>query len=206
MPVAALAPSLIGAGASIVGSLLSGKPKTQTQTTTPTLTPQMQQTMDGLLAYGSNAMQNGGGSAVTTMKNNSIDQVNRNYMGVPARLSSQFASRGYGNSGSFGSSLYNTEYQRQGDLSGLQSQFAKMGLDQQNFGAGLNEQLLNFGKGSTTAGTTPDTSAQNGFLSAGNGLSNLSTLMMLSNVLKGGGGGGYTPGNMNTSGGSEANN
>jgi len=191
--LAALLPALIGGGASIAGSLLSGKPKTSTSTssTTPTMTPEMQQLMDKLSAYSTDSMTNGGGQALTTMKNNSIDQVNRNYMGAPARLSSQFASRGYGSSGDFGNSLYQTEYQRQGQLSGLESQYAQMGLNQQNTGANLGEQLLNFGKGSTSTGTgtTPDTSTQNGFLSAGNGLSNLSTLMMLSNVLKGGGSG-----------------
>ena len=199
--LAALLPALIGGGASIAGSLLSGKPKTSTSTssTTPTMTPEMQQLMDQLSSYSKDSMTNGGGQALTTMKNNSIDQVNRNYMGAPARLSSQFASRGYGSSGDFGNSLYQTEYQRQGALSGLESQYAQMGLNQQNTGANLGEQLLNFGKGSTSTstGTTPDTSAQNGFLSAGNGMSNLSTLLMLSNVLKGGGGS-STPGNMNT--------
>jgi hypothetical protein len=151
----------------------------------------MQQLMDQLSSYSTGAMQNGGGQALTTMKNNSIDQVNRNYQNVPNQLASQFASRGYGSSGNFGNSLYQTEYQKQGALSGLESQYAQMGLNQQNTGANLGEQLLNFGKGSstTTTGTTPDTSAQNGFLSAGNGLSNLSTIMMLSNVLKGGGSG-----------------
>ncbi len=122
-------------------------------------------------------------------------------MSVPTRLSSQFASRGYGSSGSFGNSLYNTEYQRQGDLTGLQSKFAQMGLDQQNFGAGLNEQLLNFGKGQTTTSNGPDTSTGNALMSGGNALSNLSQLLMFQNVLKGGGGSsgvtgtGATPGN-----------
>src|SRR5674476_106120 len=189
----ALIPAVIGGGASIAGSLLSGKPKTSTSTssTTPTLTPEMQQLMNQLSSYSTGAMQNGGGAALTTMKNASIDQVNRNYQNVPNQLASQFASRGYGSSGNFGNSLYQTEYQKQGALSGLESQYAQMGLQQQNTGGNLGEQLLNFGKGSTSTGTgtTPDTSAQNGFLSAGNGLSNLSTLMMLSNVLKGGGSG-----------------
>src|SRR5674476_708060 len=187
----ALIPAVIGGGASIAGSLLSGKPKTSTSTssTTPTLTPEMQQLMNQLSSYSTGAMQNGGGAALTTMKNASIDQVNRNYQNVPNQLASQFASRGYGSSGNFGNSLYQTEYQRQGALSGLESQYAQMGLQQQNTGANLGEQLLNFGKGSTSTGTgtTPDTSLQNGFLGAGsavNGIGNVAMLTMFNNILK----------------------
>lgn len=180
----------LGLGSSILGSVLSGKPKTQTSTTTPTLTPQMQAMMDQLSSYSNNAMSNGGGQAVTTMKNTALDANNRNYSKVASRMASTFGARGYGSSGSFGNTEFNTEMSRAGDASNLEGVFAKMGLDQQNFGATLGQNLLNFGKGSTTTGTTPDTSAQNGFMSAGNGLSNISSMLMLSKLLKGGGGGG----------------
>lgn len=205
MPFAAAAPiiaSVIGAGGSIAGSALSGKPKTSTQTssTTPTLTPQMQALMDQLAGYSTDSMNNPG-AGLAPIKNAAIDNVNRNYMSVGSRLNKGFASRGYGSSGSLGDSMLQTEFARAGDLTGLEGQFADRAIGQKNFGASLGTQLLGFGRGSSSEGssTGPDMSMSNGLLSGGNALENLSRLLMLGNVLKGGGG--SSVGNMNTSGG-----
>lgn len=114
-----------------------------------------------------------------------LDNINRAYMGISSRLGSQFASRGYGSSGDFGSSLYNTEYQRGGAISGLEGQLAQMANSNRQNGASLSEQLLNLTRGSTTTGTGPSTALSDGFQSAGNGLNNISTLLTLSQALKG---------------------
>lgn len=153
----------------------------------------MQQLQSKLLAY-SNQSMNDPQAGFAPIKTAAIDSVNRNYMDMPSRLSSQFASRGYGSSGNFGNSLYRTELSREGDMSSIESQFAKAAIDQRNQGASLGERLLASGRGTTSTSTGPDTSAANGFMSGGNALENISTLMMLSKALKGGGGGYPTAG------------
>jgi hypothetical protein len=193
IPAAMLISSLVGAGTSVAGSLLSGKPKTsqQTSSTTPTLTPEMQALMDRLSKFSTDSIDNPQ-AGFAPIKNAAVDNVNRNYMSLTPRISKQFASRGYGSSGGLGDTMLQTEFARGGDLSQLEGQFADRALTQRNFGANLGANLLNFGKGSSSSGTStgPDMSLSNGLLSAGNGISNLSTLLMLSNVLKGGGAGG----------------
>lgn len=192
IPAAMLVSSLIGAGTSIAGSALSGKPKTNTQTnsTTPTLTPQMQALMDQLSKFSSDSISNPS-AGLAPIKNAAVDNVNRNYMSVAPRLNKSFASRGYGSSGGLGDAMLQTEFARGGDLSKLEGDFADRAISRQNFGAGLGESLLSFGRGATSTGTStgPDTSLSNGLLSGGNALENLSRLLMLSNVLKGGGSG-----------------
>jgi hypothetical protein len=56
-------------------------------------------------------------------------------------------------------------------------------------GASLGEDLLNANKGTSTNSTTtgPNTMAGNAFGSLGGSMSNLSTLMMMQNMLGGGG-------------------
>jgi hypothetical protein len=94
------------------------------------------------------------------------------------------ARRGYGSSGSTGNSLYRVALARGGDLSNLEGQFADRAITQKNLGATLGEQLLGLGRGTTSTGTTPDTSLSSGLISGGNALENLSQMLMLSKVLK----------------------
>jgi hypothetical protein len=173
----------IGGVSSLLGGALAGRSKTYTSTTTPQWSPEMQGLMSRLSAFTDQSMSNPG-AGLQPIKQAATDNINRNYQGLSRRLSSQFASRGYGSSGDFGNSLYETEYQRAGDLSQLEGQFADREINQRNLGASLSEQLLGMTRGTTTTGNSPSTAAGDAFQSAGNGLSNLSTLLMLSNVLK----------------------
>lgn len=177
----------LGLGSSVLGSIIGSKPKTTTQTTTPTFSPELQQLMSQLQNYSTSAIQ-GPDAGLKPMKTAATDSINRNYAKAPMRLASNFASRGYGSSGSFGDSMFNTEMSREGDLSDLEGKFAGMALDQKNKGASLGEQLLQMGRGSTTTGTGPNMATGNGLMSAGNGLENISTMLMMSKLLKGGGG------------------
>jgi len=147
-------------------------------------------------------------AALEPIRNAGLDSINKTYAAVPQAVTQQLASRGYGSSGSVGNSLYKVALARGSAINDLEGQLATKGIDQQNFGAQLGERLLNAGKGtaSTTSNdssgyqwgssagtgnaTTPNNAAANGFLSGGNALSNLSTLLMLQKVLSGGGGGG----------------
>lgn len=151
----------------------------------------MQALMDQLSKFSTDSINNPS-AGLAPIKNAAIDNVNRNYMKVGSRLGSSFASRGYGSSGGLGNAMLQTEFQRGGDLSNIEGEFGKAAIERQNFGAGLGQNLLNFGRGSTSTGTstTPDTSLSNGLLSGGNALGNLASLLMFNNVLKGGGSGG----------------
>lgn len=187
-------PPMVGAAAiggvsSILGGLLAGRPKTSTSTTTPTWTPAMQ-TLQGQLANYSSGLMTDPSAGVAPMRTTAEDDLNRRYAAMPGQISQQMAARGYGSSGSFGNTMYQSGYQRSGQMSDLDSQFAQMILNQKNKGADLSSQLLNMTRGSTSTGTTPDTSMPDAFMSAGNGLSNISTLFALSKLMKGGGLGG----------------
>jgi hypothetical protein len=151
----------------------------------------MQALMDELLGQARQSINNPM-AGLQPIKNAAVDNVNRNYAGVPRRLASQFAARGYGSSGSFGNSLYDTEFARGGDLSKLEGLFADRAIDERNKGLTFGEQLLNFGKGETTTssgtGTQPGNMAGAGLSAAGSSLGNLSALLVLQKMLKGGGG------------------
>ena len=117
------------------------------------------------------------------------DAINNQYAQMPDQVSQQLAARGFGKSGKLGTAMYNVAGARATAQAGFQGQMAQLISNRQMQGASIADQLLQANRGTTTDSTTtgPDTSAANGLMSAGNGLSNLSTLMMLQKVLSGGG-------------------
>ena len=125
---------------------------------------------------------------------NGIDTINQQYAQMPGQVSQQLAARGFGQSGKLGTAMYNTANARSTAQSGWQSQMAQLVSSRQMQGASLADQLLNANRGSTTTTTGPNTSMANGLMTAGNGLSNLSTLLMLQSVLGGGNGASTTLG------------
>jgi hypothetical protein len=187
MPFLAAAPLIaagIGGASSILGSWLSGRPKTTTQTTTPTWSPGQTDLLNQVQNYAKNQMNNTD-PAFQQMKLNAQDQINRRYAMMPSQISRQMASRGYGSSGNFGNTMYQSDYQRSGEMSDLTSQIMQMIMNQRNQGASLSDQLLGLTRGSTTTGTSPDMSSSNALLSTGNAFSNIGTMLSLSNALKG---------------------
>ena len=157
--------------------------RTSTSSTSTTLSPELQALIQRLQGYSTQSMENPE-AGFAPIKNAAVDQINRNYMDVPSRLSKQFASRGYGSSGSFGNSLYQTELARGGDLSNLEGQFAGKAIDQKNYGASLGQSLLNFGRTTSTTNVAAPGSI------FGNTLKSLSSLLMLGGSLASGSGGG----------------
>src|SRR3954470_9943037 len=103
MPVSII-PAALGMGSSIVGSLLGGGSKTSTSSTAATLSPELKALQDRLLAYSNDSMLDPA-KGIAPIRTAGLDSINRSYMGIPQRLASQFASRGYGSSGEFGNSL-----------------------------------------------------------------------------------------------------
>jgi hypothetical protein len=194
----AIGAAVIGGGASILGSFLSGRPKTTTQTTTPTWSPGQTDLLNQLQNYSSNQMNNTD-PMFAQMQRNASDAINRRYAIMPSQISRQMASRGYGSSGSFGNTMYQSAQAQSGAQSDLQTQIMQMIMNQRNQGASLSQQLLNATRGSTSTGTSPDMSSSNALLSGGNAMSNLSTLFTLNNIMKGGSPFGGSPGYSDTS-------
>lgn len=152
MPLPLLALGMMGAGA-LAGAFSNKSKKSEfSQTTTPTLDPMFQplQTaaMDQILKR---LRQPGAG--LQPMKTAAIDGVNKTYSAVPQRLTEQFASRGFNNSGLLGKSMAGAEYSRAGDIAGLEPQFAQMELDQESQAMAQLQQILAMFRGSTTKGT-----------------------------------------------------
>lgn len=206
MPFAAAAPiiaSLVGGGLGIAGGMINGKPKTSTQTSssTPTLSPEMQALQAQLMAYSQEQMQDPS-KGFAPIRQVGLDNINRSFMSAPSRVSSQLASRGYGSSGDVGGQLYRTELGRAGAMSDFEGQLAQAQIQQKNVGAGLSQNLLNSATGRTSTGssTGPDTSMGDGLMSGGNAMQDLARMLTFNNFLKSpGSSSGY--GNMNTSGG-----
>lgn len=181
-----LAPAIIGTGSSILGSIFGNKPQQQTSTTTPTLSPQMQQVMDQLLAYQQTTMANPE-SGLAPIKTAAQERINRNYAGAPDRIQSQLSRRGYGSSGKLPAGLYGLESSRMGDLGDIEGKFAQIGSDRSMQAASIVQNILGSMRGSTTTGTMPGNPGA-GLSAAGTSLGNLSSLMMLQQMLKGGNG------------------
>jgi hypothetical protein len=144
----------------------------------------MQQLMAQLQAYSTQSM-NDPSAGFAPIRQAGLDNINRTYMDVPNQVASQLAARGYGSSGSMGNSLYRVALQRGGAVSDFEGNLASKAIDQRNTGASLAQQLLSLNRGTTTTGTTPDTSLSNAFGTGGSALSNISALMMFNNYLKG---------------------
>jgi hypothetical protein len=173
----------IGGVASIIGGILGGRAKTTTSTVTPSWTPEMQQLQDQLKQYSSNLLTDPSAGMAPIQAANQ-EAINRRYASVPDSLSRQFASRGYGSSGNFGSSLYNTAYARAGDTSNLNNMIAQATLAQKNQGASLADQLLQMNRIATSKTTGPGTSLQDAFMSGGNALMGISQLYTLQQIMK----------------------
>lgn len=104
---------------------------------------------------------------------------------MPDVVSRSMAARGYGSSGNFGNTMYESGYRRSGELSDINSQIAQLILQQKNTGASLADRLLEMTRSTTSTGNTPSTAAGDAFMSGGNALSNIGTLLTLSKILKG---------------------
>lgn len=125
-----------------------------------TLTPEMQQMMQMLQAYSSKSMSDPT-AALAPIRNAGLQGINQSYAAVPGQVAQQLASRGYGSSGAMGDAQYKVGLARAGAAAGLEGQLATQGIQQQQFGASLGQQLLNSLKGSSTStsGTSSSSTA-----------------------------------------------
>jgi hypothetical protein len=169
MPIgaAALIPMLMG-GLGAAGGALSSKQKQQqdqtskststentnsTGTTTKNLLPEQQQALAKLMPY-IGQLLGGNNAGLDPLKEFTRSKVNSNYGQFEDALRTKLG-RGGGRSGKMGTATRAMELSRLGQLSGVDADFAKMMLDEQNKGANLGMGLLgmNFGQTATQQGT-----------------------------------------------------
>ena len=197
MPFMAALPAIMGIGGSILS--LFSKPKPAVQTTnsssntnssmTPTLSPELQAVMSQLLGN-QQGIINDPTAGLGAIKTNAQEQINRNYLGAPDRIQTQLSKRGYGSSGKYGGAMYNLEGSRLSSLSGVDSDFAKIGADRQSQSSALIAQILASMRGSDTTSQTTGTQTTTGMPvqqgTLGQIGSTLGNIGQLIGVLKGG--------------------
>jgi hypothetical protein len=144
-----------------------GTSKTTT-TNAPSYTSSQTGLQDQLAQYLKTNLASGSSSLLDPMKVGAIGTVNKNYAGLSDRLNSSLSGRGFGNSGKLVLGNQELEQSRQGDLGGLESQFAGLALNQDNFTAG---QAMQFGFANpTTTSTTQQQQSPWSMISQGAGL------------------------------------
>jgi|SRR5579872_6728004 len=159
-------------------SFLFGSTKTTNSSTTPTLTGQGQDLYQQLLNFGTN-LTSSPSAGLQPIQAAGEEQINSSFGNIPAVISKQMASRGYGSSGSMGDTMYQTQLARLGALGQFQGNIAGLASQRQMQGGSLMEQLLGTQVGST--GTSKTTTMDpSGLFSA------LGTMLMM------GGGGGFS--------------
>lgn len=188
MPFAAAIP-LIGSAVGAIGGALGNRSKTSTYgsdqsskstaTTTRNLLPFQQDIIPQLTGYTSDLLTNPG-KLLAPIRQQGVNQINRNYARVPQQLADRLLSFGGNASGKFGRALRESELARQASISSLDSALAQQMLAQQGQGASLAEQLLGMNFGSTVSqegsssssgyGTQPGNAAAGGIAGGFGGL------------------------------------
>jgi hypothetical protein len=125
-------------------------------------------------------------AGIEPLKLNAMDQVNAGYAGLPAKVGTQLAQRGFANSGQMGASLKGLELARGRDLSNVGASYDQMGLNQENTTMSLINSILSQGRGSSTTATGSGNVAGG---AVGSGVETLTTMLLLDKLMKGGGGG-----------------
>ena len=146
--------SLVSAGVGLLGGLLGGRPTTATNTQTyeRQLTPDQVEARDNFLA-GALDMVRSPGAGLTPMRNQALQDVNRQYAGTVPRLQSTAALRGFGDSGKLFEGLLSLDTARSGDLARTGNQFSQYEIDQRNRGMQMLMQLLSMNNKSTSTST-----------------------------------------------------
>jgi hypothetical protein len=133
-----------------LGAQMSGNNQwgTQTRQVQPFLYP----TEDNLVQTISQMMLGGNNPAIKGMQTSAVNNVNQSFAGMPRTIASRLSGLGFGKSGKLGTAMFNSDASRLNDISGLNSQFAQMGLNEQNTGSSLAEALLGLTMGTTNLG------------------------------------------------------
>jgi hypothetical protein len=123
-----------------------------TQASTPSWTPEFQTLNDRLLAGITGRLANPA-AGTDPLRISAINATNRRFQGIPQKLATNLASRGYGKSGSLGSGIKGVEFARQGALSDIEGKFAEMLLGREDKNYDLATALMGMNRGQTQTGS-----------------------------------------------------
>ncbi len=151
-----LAPLIMAGISAGAGALNNRKQKqTTTQRTRRILSPEQQQAQS-LLTTRMKSMIENPTAGLEPFRNAAMSAVNRNFATAPAAMEARMAGRGF-RGGQLAGGLRQIEMGRQAALSGVESDYGRLALDQQNRGLSLAQDLMSqiLEQESTGEGVTP---------------------------------------------------
>lgn len=182
MPFGGLLTAGIGGGLGLLSGLF-GKKQSQSGSVTPTYSAD-QTGLQGDLASALRMLLQNGGASLDPLKTAAIGGVNQTYAGAEKRLQRNYASRGFGQSGKVLTDARGLEQSRAGDIGGLESKFAAMGIDQNNHILDLVKSFAFANPGQKTEGNVTGGGGIGGGINSG--LETFTTLYGLNKILSGG--------------------
>lgn len=174
-------PQWVKTGLLVGGSALGGglANRATTQTTTPTLSPELQGLQTDLVDTLRKRMADPA-QGTEPIRLGLLESVNRNYRGLPNRVGTALAKRGMGRSGQMGAALKGVEMGRLGEISDVNTSMANTVLGRQDSAMEIINRLLSGMRGMTSTGSGNVLGG-----AVGSGIQTLTTLTMLDKMLKG---------------------
>jgi len=177
-------------GSSILGGVLAGGSKKQTQESTSTTKQILTDEQKAIMSQFSSLLGNrlsdpsAGTAPIRTAARNSI---NNNYSGAVDAIRTKMLSAGQGASGKFGRAMMGSELSRLGDLSDYENTFSKYLLDRSDSTLSLAQQFLGQQFETQTKGTGTSTIQGNRLSNGlGSGLQTAAMLFGINSMLSGG--------------------
>lgn len=190
-------------GGSVLGGILGNRESARTQKTDQTtsnasttrtrrvLRPE-QEPMLGALATRASDLLTNPTAVLDPIRSARRNAVNQDYAGIEDTLADRMLSHGGRNSGKFGRAVRETNVARVGALADVDSDMARLVLEQQDRGSSLMERLLGMTFdneiGTSSTGSMSGTNVLPGSMMAGgvnSGLETLSALQMINKLLQG---------------------
>lgn len=153
---------------SISGGYQSGRTQTNSETTKRILTPEQQKAIGTISDFGTESILNPG-KALEPLRTGAFEKVNQLYNAAPQNVVDRAAARGGGSDtgGATDRIFQELDMQRYGSLAAVENQFAALGAQQQQAGAGMLQQLLSQMFGQESSGKNKISGAWN--IGAGGG-------------------------------------
>lgn len=82
-----------------------------------------------------------------------INATNRRFQGLPQKIATNLAQRGYGKSGKLGGELKGVEFARQGEIGDIEGKFAEMLLGREDKNYDLASMLMGLNRGTDQVGS-----------------------------------------------------
>jgi hypothetical protein len=154
---------LIASGVSAVGGYLANKGKT-TQATAQAAAPTFDPASAGLRGQVANIIAGrlNDNSLPAGYETGGIQNINKSYDAVNAKIASDLTARGLNSSPVAGTVTARSDLARAGDIGGFRTQLPLMARQLQNQDIGLADQFANLGRGTTSTGSSTGETATGG--------------------------------------------